>query len=478
MSGIIFVSAFLDLGEDRSKDKSVETCFQHFYSLAQTGIPIHLFLSPCYKELYESLQMENVVVEYINLSDLDTYREIQDLNPRLPTNRTAHHDTRPFLTLMNAKVELVHRVAETRQQAATHYAWIDFSIFHVFKRPKEAGEFLQMLSNTRLRSEIIFPGCWWHPGTNGDSLFHQVNWRFCGGFFVGSVDHIAELNKLYRDYFRSIVDKSGLTWEVNMWAHFENRYGWSPKWFKGDHNDSIIRVPADYIPVVASLTTIPSRRSDCILAISSLIAQVDHIYLSVCKKYERFEEPWETPEVFESEPYASKLTIVYSDDYGPATKYIGAVDKIPANTWVFICDDDQIYHPNLILRMKYSLQSYSVLQNHCEQIRKKTSGGLIHGYVGLFMSSNMMRGLKGFDLPQPARFVDDQWASIYCFKHGIPIVGSTIEEYREIFEVLQGWHERIGVDSVASLNNRAEMVRAIAEFFSVRFLEGGGVQAV
>ena len=82
MSGVIFVSAFLDLGEDRSKDKCVETCFQHFSSLAQTGIQIHLFLSPCYKELYEAmhmhLEMENVVVEYVNLSDLHTYREIQD----------------------------------------------------------------------------------------------------------------------------------------------------------------------------------------------------------------------------------------------------------------------------------------------------------------------------------------------------------------------------------------------------------------
>ena len=91
------------------------------------------------------------------------------------------------------------------------------------------------------------------------------------------------------------------------------------------------------------------------------------------------------------------------------------------------------------------------------------------------MNSVDLMGLKCFSLPEVARFVDDQWVSIFCFKQGIPVLSSRVEEYADIFEVLHGWHERIGPDSLAELNNRAEMVRAIAEHFGVTFLTDGGI---
>lgn len=482
MPGVVFVTAFLDLGEDRSKDKSVETCFHHFNSLARTGIHIHLYLSQRYQDAYNTIckHYSNVLVDYVELAQLETYREIQDLDPRLPEIRTPHHDTRAFLTLMNAKAELMARAMGVEPSSshnhgwiARHFAWIDFSIFHVLKR-EDTAAYLKLISKTRFHDScMILPGCWSHPGVNGNSLFTQVNWRFCGGFFLASVDRILELNKLYRDNWRSIVEQRGLTWEVNMFALFEHQYGWIPSWFQADHNDTILRIPPFHIPVVASLTSIPSRASHCIATIDSLLRQVDHVYLSVCSKYKRFEQAWETPSIFLEEPYASKVTVSISEDYGPATKYLGAAAIIPEHTWTFVCDDDQIYHPQLLDRMRAALQSYGVYQNHYQRIKEKTSGGLIHGYVGLLMNSTDLVGLKRFALPEVARFVDDQWASIYCFKNGIPIYPTGVEEYRDIFAVLQGSHERIGPDSLAGLNNRADMVQAIAEVFGVKFLTGG-----
>jgi hypothetical protein len=297
----------------------------------------------------------------------------------------------------------------------------------------------------------------------------QVNWRFCGGFFVGSAARMLELHRLYRTNWRSIVQQRGLTWEVNMLALFENSYGWIPTWFQADHNDSMLRLPPAQIPVVASLTSIPSRATHCIDTIDSLLQQVDHIYLSVCKTYKRFDQAWKTPEVFDQEPYKSKVTVVFSEDYGPATKYLGAAPVIPQGTWTLVCDDDQIYDPTLVERMRFSIKGLAVYQNHYESIKLKTSGGLIHGYVGLLVHSSHLLGLTRFPLPEVARFVDDQWMSIYCFKQGIPVRRTMVEDYADIFAVLQGWHERIGPDSLAGLNNRAEMVRAIAEYFGVNF---------
>jgi len=480
MPGVVFVTAFLDLGEDRSRDKSVETCFHHFNALADTGAKIHLYLSNSYQAAYTSIckHRPNVLVDYLELSQLETYREIQDLNPHLPEYRTSHHDTRAFLTLMNAKAELLARAmgfepgfcssSHNYGWTARHFAWIDFSIFHVFKRPQETAAYLNMLSHTRLgESCMLVPGCWAHPGVNRDTLFMKVNWRFCGGFFLASTDKIIQLNKLYRTNWRRMVEQRGLTWEVNTLALFEDEYGWTPTWFQADHNDSIVRIPPQHIPVVASLTTIPSRINYCKAAIDSLLWQVDHVYVSVCKKYKRFEASWESPEFFDQEPYKSKVTIVISEDYGPATKYLGAATVISPHTWTFICDDDQIYHPDLLLKMRAALQNYGVYQNHLGSIKEKTSGGLIHGYVGLLINSTELNGLKRFPLPEVARFVDDQWVSIFCFKQGIQIRDTGVEEYKNIFAVLDGWHERIGPDSLAGLNNRAEMVQAIAEYFGV-----------
>ena len=257
MSKVVFVTAFLDLGEDRSQNKSLDVCFNHFNSLARTGAQIQLFLSFSYREAYERIckHHSNVLVEYVELPQLDTYREIVDLDVRLPSSRTEHKDTRAFLTLMNAKAELMYRAmgfepgycasSHRHGWTARHFAWIDFSIFHVIRDTEATIEYLAKLSRTEFPPEncMLVPGCW-TAGAHAGSLFNAINWRFCGGFLLASVDAILEFNTLYRTHFRRIVSERGLTWEVNVWSVFENEYGWRPQWYKADHNDSIVRVPS------------------------------------------------------------------------------------------------------------------------------------------------------------------------------------------------------------------------------------------
>jgi len=250
MSGIVFVTAFLDLGEDRSQNKSVDVCFNHFNSLARTGNPIHLFLSASYKEAYDRIckHPSNVFVEYVELGQLDTFREIADLDVRLPSSRTEFKDTRAFLTMMNAKAELMQRAtgvsaSERYSWSTRHFAWIDFSIFHVVRDTEATIKYLADLSKAEFPSEncMLVPGCWGAPHINAATLFDAINWRFCGGFLVASVDAILELNELYRAHFRRLVSERGLTWEVNFWSVLENEYGWQPQWYKADHDDSIVR---------------------------------------------------------------------------------------------------------------------------------------------------------------------------------------------------------------------------------------------
>jgi len=263
----LFVSAFLDLHEDRSKDKSIATCFQHFKNLASSGIPILLFLSKSYEEEYRKLgSLPNVRMEFMELDQLQTFYDVP-ADASLPANRTEHHDTRNFMILMNAKIEFVKRALDIVPEA-NHVAWIDFSICHVLRNREESLARLSMLSQSRLKGTVLaFPGCW-DRGIGNPT--HSVCWRFCGGFFLGDRESLIKWSALYRAHFPTLVKSYGLLWEVNVWTLLEqlNDPAFRPHWFKADHNDSIIRVPGSCYSIVACLTTIPSRiGTDCIKAI-------------------------------------------------------------------------------------------------------------------------------------------------------------------------------------------------------------------
>jgi len=473
---VTFVSAFLDLKEDRSNDKSVDTCFEHFKTLISSNVQLILFTSKIFQDRINKLNASpNLKVQYIELEDLDTYKLVKETS-ELPSNRNSYHDTRNFMILMNAKIEFVKRAMDLNLFATNQYSWIDFSIFHVLRNKNESTEFLKLLGNSQLKEGIYLPGCW-SKTVGFSSIYQSVNWRFCGGFFIGTRDSLNELYRLYQEHFAKIIERT-LIWEVNLWTILEQSYGWSPKWFKADHNDSIIRLPKEYFKIVASLTTIPSRiESSCRIAIDSLINQVDKIYLSVPLHYKRFNTAFVQPAYLEEEPYKDKVELVVCDDFGPATKYLGGLEKIPDHSWVFFCDDDQEYNENLIQRMLESVDSInSIYQNRYQIIQKTTSGGLIHGYVGNLANTFVLKDLPSFSLPECAYHVDDQWMSIYYFLNGATIKQTGIENYSEIFSVLENNHEKIGKDSLASLGTRDNRVQQLADYFGLKFTENGGLE--
>lgn len=223
--------------------------------------------------------------------------------------------------------------------------------------------------------------------------------------------------------------------------------------------------------VVASLTTIPPRIEDeCKRAIDSLIGQVDCIYLNVSKKYDRFGE-MKVPDYLYEEPYKTNVVVNIGCDYGSSTKYLGSLESLTKeDQWVFVCDDDQEYHPILINRMKTSIKNKNeIYQNRFKTFQRYgTSGGLIHGYVGLLIHSTNLEGLKKFPLPEPARVVDDQWMSLYCAIHCIPIMCSGIDEYNEIFKTLRlDLYELVGKESLVNLGNRDKKIKELYVYFGL-----------
>lgn len=227
---------------------------------------------------------------------------------------------------------------------------------------------------------------------------------------------------------------------------------------------------------IATLTTIPSRiNNECILSINSLINQVDHIFLSVCTNYQRFPNI-EIPDLFFEEPFFSKVTIVYNNDYGSATKYLGSLKHLTyQDNWVFVCDDDQEYKKDLIERIKPLLKNEKTVYQNRYNIFSKygTSGGYIHGFVGLFVHSTVLKGLNTFPLPEFAKTIDDQWFSAFCFLNDIKISPTNIDNYNEIFQVLgENNFEKIGKDSLSKtfgISYRNKCISELEMYFKIQF---------
>jgi len=224
---ITYVTALIDLRENNPDGKSIETRLDYFNQLQETDIHIHLFLSPEFKD---KVTLKNGVIEYITLEELKAYQNTPS-EKTLPSIRHPTKDTRNFLILMNSKTEFVRKAIDYGH-SSTHYSWIDFSILHVFKNPVETMKYLK---NYQLPDKCLYiPGCL----NNSFIFFDQVNWRFCGGFFIGDKQSLLDFDTLHSEIYQSIPI---LTWEVNVWAFMETQ-NWKPDWFLADHNDSIIKI--------------------------------------------------------------------------------------------------------------------------------------------------------------------------------------------------------------------------------------------
>lgn len=236
---VTFVTAFMNLYDTpNAKNKTYEYRIRQFNQLNATGIRIHVFVSPEYRD---DVTVTNGVIETLSIEDLHLYK----ISPQgLPDNRAEEKDTRNFLILMNSKIEFIKRAIESTCHTSSHYAWVDFNVYHVLRDPASALELKAIESCYLPPTCMYFPGNW-----SRGVVFEHVNWRFCGGFFVGDR---ASMSDFYDLYVREYPHIPKLTWEVNVWAYLEFK-GWRVDWYKGNHDPTILNIPRNVVHVPSDL---------------------------------------------------------------------------------------------------------------------------------------------------------------------------------------------------------------------------------
>jgi hypothetical protein len=198
--------------------------------------------------------------------------------------------------------------------------------------------------------------------------------------------------------------------------------------------------------IVITLSTTPYRIDKIAKIIDSLVEQnapIRAIYISVPYVYKKNNLPYHIPEWLAKNKH---ITILRSEDYGPATKLLGLLQLVPLpkDTIVVTVDDDLEYPKNTILHLAYYANKYpqqaigisgaDIYGEHEEIASLDRSLGLktrynydgsvtiLQGYAGIAYRSNFFDP-NIFDIqnyPTSCIYSDDLYFSFYLAKNNIP----------------------------------------------------------
>lgn len=237
---LTFVSSYYNIYD--SDDQDFQFRLAQFIVLAQSGIHMVLFTNEVCAELIGQ-ELCKLKEHNVKISIVDLIFPEEDLQKKLPKFSKPSKDTPKFLMLMQKKIEFMAKAIELNVWPMdTHFAWVDFSLAKIFEDVDKCVNALKKIDNTPLphATSIVLPGCWIQRRIWDLSTYHDcINWRFCGGFFLGDRNACIEFYKLYQTYYAEF-SKNNLTWEVNFWAWLEEHGLFYPTWYEADHNDSMV----------------------------------------------------------------------------------------------------------------------------------------------------------------------------------------------------------------------------------------------
>ena len=175
--------------------------------------------------------------------------------------------------------------------------------------------------------------------------------------------------------------------------------------------------------IYVSTSTIPQRIKNLDKSIKSLLNQTkkpDKIFINIPFKYKRFSETIKDDEIpkFDS----SVVEITRCEDFGPATKLLGSLDKLEKNSLIILFDDDHVYENYMVEKFSYF---YSKAPNNAYSFYVHPLGnfGIGQGADGFAINTNCLKGIKNFydkvvkDYKELFLY-DDLWISyfLYFFK--------------------------------------------------------------
>lgn len=253
MSTVTFVTAYINCKSNNYFDR-IEKTIENFKLLYQCDINIVVYVDNSHADLINQFKNDKIHVIFTELEDLKINKILTDKFPNvnLPSFRSIDKDTKNYLMLINSKtIDFLDHAIEENYFNSTHFAWIDFRIFHVISDIAGAQKYINFISNNKMIDTFLaIAGCP-VPLQNTNSFLNDnvnnVYWRFCGGFVVGDINSMKNFcNKSLACLEPFLIKYNTMTWEVNYWAYLEHNGYVKFNWYCADHNDTIIQLPQKY----------------------------------------------------------------------------------------------------------------------------------------------------------------------------------------------------------------------------------------
>tara|TARA_B100000035_G_scaffold136208_1_gene116089 strand:+ start:2806 stop:5253 length:2448 start_codon:yes stop_codon:yes gene_type:complete len=229
--------------------------FLYIYACDNTRIAVEDFIT---HNGYNNIKMIHMYASHRNFP---LYKECTQKAHliSLPDSRNVEKDTVDYMALMFAKLDFINLALESNPFHTENFAWVDFSMFHMVPNDTEKEyvcKYVKQISHIPyVLNSVVIPGCW-SKMENTNSLLDQINWRFCGSFFLGNKFALKEFYDLHIRHLPQFLEKfKKVIWEVNFWAYLEYEHGWKPAWYSSDHNRRILEIPSIYL--------VKSLHNDC-----------------------------------------------------------------------------------------------------------------------------------------------------------------------------------------------------------------------
>ena len=222
------------------------------FELARSGIQLCLYVGPncAFESVFEDLENEctnfRLMPYRLYYKEMWVYHELQKTgdigNIKLPASRNVEKDTLEYMVYMHSRHEIIEDAMSENPWDSTHFAWIDFNSPKLFSKKQESFSKLQEIAHYPFPlNTAYFAGCW--SKLEDAAVATSIHWRFCGAFFLGDTKSFLQFADLYRARFGEFFRETGVfCWEVNFWAWLEAKAGWTPTWYRGDHNDEMLNV--------------------------------------------------------------------------------------------------------------------------------------------------------------------------------------------------------------------------------------------
>lgn len=210
-------------------------------------IPDHPRPPEEYGKLGEQLAQctASTAVFYVTLQQCWMDRVLCKLGKNSLTHSVADNPAKnsmDYHIVQHQKIEMM-LAAATKDPDAEVLVWVDYGIFHV---PGITVAVIQdLLKAAESEKKISIPGCWRWKEMKRDGKI-EINdswpcWRFCGGVIVCHRDYIRAFDREFKEAtMRRVIETKNVTWEVNDLAHMDLKRPLPIRWYKADHNETIM----------------------------------------------------------------------------------------------------------------------------------------------------------------------------------------------------------------------------------------------